>query len=49
MHTLEELMEEIRNCCNTIDQQMLQNIFNNKKKRIRKCLEHNEGHFQQFL
>jgi hypothetical protein len=49
MHTLEELMEEIRNCCNTIDQQMLQNIFNNKKKRIRKCLEHNGGHFQQFL
>jgi hypothetical protein len=22
MHTLEELMEEIRNCCNTIDQQI---------------------------
>jgi hypothetical protein len=36
MHTLEELTEEITNCCNTIDQQMLQNIVNNKKKRIRK-------------
>jgi hypothetical protein len=49
MRTLKELMEEITNCWNPLDQQRPQNIFNNKKKRIRKCLEHNEATFNNLF
>jgi hypothetical protein len=48
MNNLNELIEEIGNCCRNINEQILQNIFENKKVRVR-CLEQNEGHFQPFL
>ena len=32
-----ELMEEITNYCNNIDQETLQNIFENKKDGIFRC------------
>jgi hypothetical protein len=35
MNNLNQLMEEITNCCRNINEQMLQNIFENKKMRVR--------------
>ena len=35
MENLDELMEEITNYCNNIDQEMLQNISETKKRRIK--------------
>jgi hypothetical protein len=49
LHNLNELREEIIQCCRTINQEMLQNIFENKRRRIVKCLEVNGGHFQTNL
>jgi hypothetical protein len=49
LHNLNELREEIIKCCRTINQEMLQNIFENKRRRIVKCLEVNGGHFQTNL
>ena len=48
MENLDELMEEIRKYCNNIERDMLQNIFENKKRRIRMCLQKNRGHFQML-
>ena len=42
-------MEETTNYCNNIDQEMLQNIFENKKRRIRMCLQQNGGHFLMLI
>jgi hypothetical protein len=49
MNNLNWLIEEIANCCRYINEQMLQNIFENKKVGVRTCLEQNEGHFERFL
>jgi hypothetical protein len=35
MNNLNQLMEEITNCCRNINEQMLQNIFQNKKMRVK--------------
>jgi hypothetical protein len=48
MNNLNQLMEEITNCCRNINEQMLQNIFENKKMRVR-YLQQNGGHFEPFL
>jgi hypothetical protein len=47
MNNLNQLMEEITNCCRNINEQMLQNIFENK--RVRRYSEQNGGHFEPFL
>jgi hypothetical protein len=49
MNNLNQLMEEITNCCRNINEQMLQNIFENKKMRVRRYLQQNGGHFEPFL
>jgi hypothetical protein len=49
MNNLNELIEEITNCSRNINEQMLQNIFENKKVRMRRCSEQNGGHFEPFL
>jgi hypothetical protein len=46
MNNLNELIEEIGNCCRNINEQILQNIFENKKVT---CLVQNGGHFEPFL
>jgi hypothetical protein len=48
MDNLNELIQVITNCCNS-NEQMLQNIFENKKVKVRICLEQNGGHFEPFL
>ncbi|RZC35148.1 DDE 3 domain containing protein, partial [Asbolus verrucosus] len=48
-HNLEQLQDEITRCCLTIDREMLQNIFQNMKRRIRLCLQSNGEHFQHLL
>jgi hypothetical protein len=40
MNNLNELIEESTNCCRKINEQMSQNIFENRKVRVR-CLEQN--------
>jgi hypothetical protein len=49
MDNLNELIEEITNCCRNINEQMLQNIFENKKVRVRRYLEQNGEHFEPLL
>jgi hypothetical protein len=49
LHNLNELREAIILCCRTINQEMLQNIFEKKRRRIVKCLKANGGHFQSNL
>jgi hypothetical protein len=39
MNNLNELIEEITNCCRNINEQMSQNNFQNKKVRVRRYLE----------
>jgi hypothetical protein len=41
-------LNEIYNCCRD-NEQMLQNIFKNKKKSVRRCLEQNRGYLEAFL
>jgi hypothetical protein len=41
----EVLIQEITNCCRNINEQMLQNIFGNKKVKVRKSSGQNGGHF----
>jgi hypothetical protein len=49
MDNLNELIKVITNRCRNINEQMLQNIFENKKVKVRICLEQNQGHFELFL
>ncbi|KAJ3661413.1 hypothetical protein Zmor_005808 [Zophobas morio] len=49
LHTLEELMDAIIHCCQNIDVVMLENIFENKKRRVALCLQQNGEHFQHLL
>jgi hypothetical protein len=46
---LDELAKEIINICNNINQEVLQNVFENKKRRVRLCLAENGHHFQHLL
>jgi hypothetical protein len=46
---LDERAEEIINVCNNINQEMLQNVFENIKRRVRLCLAENGHHFQHLL
>lgn len=49
LQDLEELMNAITNCCANVSEMMLQNIFENKKKRVALCLQQNGEHFQHLL
>jgi hypothetical protein len=49
MDNLNELIDEVTNCSHNINEQMLQNIFLNKKVRVRRCLKQDGGHFEPFL
>jgi hypothetical protein len=49
LQNLDELAIEIINICNNINQEVLQNVFENKKRRVRLCLVENGHHFQHLL
>jgi Asp-tRNA(Asn)/Glu-tRNA(Gln) amidotransferase C subunit len=44
---LSELMEEITNCCRNMNEQMLRNIFENKK--VREDVQSKMEHFEPFF
>jgi hypothetical protein len=43
------LMAEITHHCQNIDARTLENIFENKKRRVALCLQQNDDHFQHLL
>ena len=43
------LQDEIEQSIKNIDKRMLQNIFENKKKRANMCLEQNGEHFKNLV
>lgn len=45
----EELMNEITHCSENLGEVMLQNIFENMKRRVALCLQQNGEHFQHLL
>ncbi|KAJ3649791.1 hypothetical protein Zmor_021512 [Zophobas morio] len=50
IHTLEELMDKITRFCNeNLNEEVLQDIFENKKRRVALCLRENGQHFQHLL
>ena len=50
VHTLEELMDKITRFCNeNLNEEVLQDIFENKKRRVALCLRENGQHFQHLL
>jgi hypothetical protein len=49
LHTQEELMAEITHHCQNIDARTLENIFENKKRRVALRLQQNGDHFQHLL
>jgi hypothetical protein len=49
LHPQEELMAEITHHCQNIDARTLENIFENKKRRVALCLQQNGDHFQHLL
>lgn len=49
IQTLPELRNRIAEECALITPPMLQNAFENMKRRVNLCLQENGGHFQQFL
>jgi hypothetical protein len=48
-HNLEELQEAIANACNAITVQMLENAFDNMKRRVNSCIEAGGEHFEHLL
>lgn len=46
---IEDLQSSITMCCQNIGPQMLKNIFDNKRKRIYKCIENNGAHFEHLM
>lgn len=48
-HTLRELEEAIKIEINNISQNMLQNVFENLKRRVNLCLENEGRHFEHLL
>lgn len=49
LHTIEELKVAIEEEIHNINQQELQHVFDNIKKRINLCLDANGGHFEHLL
>lgn len=49
IHTIEELRNAITREINEIPQEMLHHVFDNMKRRVNLCIEHEGHHFQQFL
>lgn len=49
LHTLQELREKILEVCNTINEGMLERIFENMKRRVNICIEAEGGHFEHLL
>jgi hypothetical protein len=48
-NNLEELQASIIHCCQNIGPEMLRNIFDNKRRRVMKCLENNGEHFEHLM
>lgn len=48
-HTLEELQAAINQEIQTIDENQLQQVFDNIKRRVNLCLNCNGGHFEHIL
>lgn len=49
LHTIEELQNAITNKVRSITEIELQNVFENMKRRVQRCIENNGGHFEHFL
>lgn len=48
-HTLDELRDSITNAIGSITVETLNNVFRNMRRRVQLCLDHQGGHFEQFL
>ncbi|XP_031333083.1 uncharacterized protein LOC116163333 [Photinus pyralis] len=49
LHTLDELRAAIIEELERISPETLEKVFDNMKRRVELCREHNGGHFEQFL